>query len=701
MLSRRYYFTLPSPLSERGKAVLESRLRSINGIYSAYADRRNGVAVYYRGTLDKRSIAKAAGSLFTLRRKVNREKAENAPAFQEYRRDAIIALVGFVGMQVLKRVSPEIFASLSMVRSGFVLLTARNLLASGIKSLVKKGEPNADTLTATAVVASILAKKPESSLTLLALSNFAEMLTFYAAEKARKHISGLLKLDQQYVWLYGADGHEHKVSVESVKIGDVIAVHLGEKICVDGKVTGGCAAIDQSSITGESVPAIKSAGDDVYAGTVVRSGELLISVRKVGDDTSLARIIHMVENAQTRRAPVQNFADRMANMLVPISFLAAALVYGATRDWQRVLNMLFIDFSCGLKLSTATAISAAISKAAQHGMLVKGGNYIEALADIDTVILDKTGTITVGSPSVKAICTADGVSEKEAILLAASAELHSAHPLAAAIISYAEEQGWTVPDHEETETVVGRGMRALVADQDDFTGGEILLGSKRFMQEENISGIGDIIVQEYEEGSLVYLAKEGRLAAVFVIADPIRPDFKKAINQLRRSGIDEIIMLTGDTKKVAEGVAAALDIDNFHAEVLPEDKAELVARKQAKSRVMMIGDGVNDAPALAFADVGVAMGGKRTDIAVESADITINSDDPLKLPELLIIGRQTMKLVRQNFTATIAINTAAMLLGALGKINPLVAAVVHNAATIGVVINGARILLYGGGIPRK
>jgi cation-transporting P-type ATPase C len=197
------------------------------------------------------------------------------------------------------------------------------------------------------------------------------------------------------------------------------------------------------------------------------------------------------------------------------------------------------------------------------------------------------------------------------------------------------------------------------------------------------------------------LAKEGRLAAVFVIADPIRPDFKKAINQLRRSGIDEIIMLTGDTKKVAEGVAAALDIDNFHAEVLPEDKAELVARKQAKSRVMMIGDGVNDAPALAFADVGVAMGGKRTDIAVESADITINSDDPLKLPELLIIGRQTMKLVRQNFTATIAINTAAMLLGALGKINPLVAAVVHNAATIGVVINGARILLYGGGIPRK
>ena len=224
------------------------------------------------------------------------------------------------------------------------------------------------------------------------------MLTIYAAERARKHISSLLKLDQQFVWRVADDGHEEKVPIEQVKVNDVIAVHTGEKICVDGTVLSGNAAIDQASITGESNPAMKGEKDPVYAGSVVQGGQLTVLVQKVGDDTSLARIVHLVEDAQTRRAPVQNFADRMANMLVPISFIGAAIVYGATRDWQRVLNLLFIDFSCGLKLSTATAISAAVATAAKQGILIKGGNYIEALADIDTVVMDKTGTITIGVP---------------------------------------------------------------------------------------------------------------------------------------------------------------------------------------------------------------------------------------------------------------------------------------------------------------
>lgn len=692
------YMSLPAALSRRQKALLEFQLRRSVNVQSAFVDDKGRVAVYVSGAVDRVALRNLINSFFLVgqtKKTVRNIEPAQSQSFQEYRRDALIALAGFVGLQALKHASPSLFASLNLVRSGFVMLIARNILVSGAASLIKKREPNADTLTATAVMASVLAKKPESSLTLLALSNFAEMLTFYAAERARKHISGLLKLDQQFVWLYDAEGHERKVSVDSVKIGDVIAVHLGEKICVDGRVLSGCAAIDQSSITGESVPAIKKAGDSVYAGTVVRSGEITVQVNKVGDETSLARIIHMVENAQNRRAPVQNFADRMANMLVPISFLAAALVYGATRDWQRVLNMLFIDFSCGLKLSTATAISAAISKAAQKGMLIKGGNYIEALADIDTVILDKTGTITVGSPAVKLIKTAVGITEQEAVLLAASTERHSAHPLAEAVIDYAAEREWDIPEHESTETVVGRGMRAVIVSSESMQGGQILLGSRRFMLEEGVKGLDGIDVNDCRSASHVYLARDKELIAVFIIADPIRPDFKKTINQLRRGGIDEIIMLTGDSRSVAEEVAASLDIDSFHAEVLPEDKAELVAKKQSRSRVMMVGDGVNDAPALAFADVGVAMGGKRTDIAVESADITINSDDPLKLPELISISRSTMQLVRQNFTATIAINTGAMLLGALGKINPLVAAIVHNAATIGVVINGARILLYG------
>ena len=282
-----------------------------------------------------------------------------------------------MGLQVLKKFAPQVYTSLNIVRSLFVLGIARNVIKNGLKGLITDGQPNADTLTSTAVIASVLAGKPESSLSLMTLSNVAEMLTIYAAERARKHISSLLKLDQQYVWRVEDDGHEVKVPIETIKVNDVIAVHTGEKICVDGKVLSGNAAIDQASITGESNPALKGQDDPVYAGSVVQGGQLTILVQKVGDDTSLARIVHLVEDAQARRAPVQNFADRMANMLVPISFIGAAIVYGATRDWQRVLNLLFIDFSCGLKLSTATAISAAVAMAAKQGILIKGGNYIE------------------------------------------------------------------------------------------------------------------------------------------------------------------------------------------------------------------------------------------------------------------------------------------------------------------------------------
>ena len=287
------------------------------------------------------------------------------------------------------------------------------------------------------------------------------MALSYAAERARTQISGLLSLDQRFVWRV-EHGVESKVPVEQVRAGDTIAAHAGEKIVVDGRVLAGSAAVNQASITGESNPAMKHEGTLVYAGSVVEAGELVIRVEKVGKDTSLAHIVHLVEEAQSRKAPVQNFADQMANFLVPVSFLGAAIVYGATRDWQRVLNLLFIDFSCGLKLSTATAISAAISAAAKRGILVKGGNYIEALAETDTVVLDKTGTLTVGIPQIAFMRTAPGVEEKEMLLLAASAEQHSVHPLAVAIQKYVKEKGWTVPQHEDSQTVVARGMLATV-----------------------------------------------------------------------------------------------------------------------------------------------------------------------------------------------------------------------------------------------
>ena len=575
-------------------------------------------------------------------------------------------------------------------KGGAVYLAGGKFILNGVQGMVKEHRPNADTLTATAVIASMLAGKPESSLTLLAISNGAEILTSYAAERARTQISGLLSLDQRYVWLI--DGEvERKVPVEQVKAGDIIAAHTGEKIVIDGRIIRGDAAINQASITGESNPAMKHKGMPVYAGSVVEAGELVIAVEKVGKDTSLAHIVHLVEEAQTRKAPVQNFADQMANFLVPISFLGAAIVYGATRDWQRVLNLLFIDFSCGLKLSTATAISAAIGAAAKRGILVKGGNYIEALAETDTVVLDKTGTLTIGIPQIAFVKTASGVTEKETVLLAASAEMHSVHPLAVAIQKYVKEHDWQTPHHKSSKTIVVRGMQAEVPDFDGFPGGVIRVGSKKFLRENGIADDAQLDAGLLGK-NLLYVARDEKLIGVIGIEDPIRPKMKKTLNQMRRYGIDEIVMLTGDSKAVAQEVARSMDIDSYHAEILPEDKSSYVNKLKQRGTVMMVGDGINDAPALAFADVGVSLGGRQTDIAAESSAVTIHSEDPSRLMEALQLGRRTMDLVQQNFMATILVNSGAMLLGALGKINPLWAAVIHNTATLAVVLNSCRIL---------
>ena len=675
---------------------LAVRMRRFPAVTAASV-RDSHVDVWHEGAIP------AARMLAAAERAV-REAAEKSvtPTEQmaEFRRDAVISLASFAAMELLKRGAPELFASMTVLRSLLVLGISRNFIKTGIGGLIKDRQPNADTLTTTAVIASVLAGKPESSLMLLALSNGAEMLTSYAAEKARTHISGLLSLGQRDVWLVEMtpEGEvERKVSVDEVRPGDTIAVHAGEKIVIDGRVLRGDAAVTQASITGESAPAMKHEGTPVYAGSVVEAGELVIAVEKVGGDTSLAHIVHLVEEAQTRRAPVQNFADQMANYLVPVSFLGAAIVYGATRDWGRVLNLLFIDFSCGLKLSTATAMSASIAAAAKRGILVKGGNYVEALARTDTVVLDKTGTLTVGVPEITFIRTTEGVEEKEVILLAASAEEHSVHPLAVAIQKYVEEQAWKAPQHRSSKTIVARGMLAEVPDFEGFAGGTIRVGSRRFLQENGVVDEENLIASVTGK-NLLYVARDTKLIGVIGIDDPIRPKMKKTLNQLRRCGVDEIVMLTGDAKAVAADVAREMDVDSYHAEILPEDKSRYVNQLRQRGTVMMVGDGINDAPALAFADVGVSLGGRQTDIAAESSAVTIHSEDPTRLVEALRLGQRTMHLVHQNFKATLLVNSSAMLLGALGAISPLAAAAIHNTATLAVVLNSCRILTPEGGL---
>ena len=356
--------------------------------------------------------------------------------------------------------------------------------------------------------------------------------------------------------------------------------------------------------------------------------------------------------------------------------------------------MLFIDFSCGLKLSTATAMSAAISRAAKSDILVKGGTYIEKASEIDTIVLDKTGTITSGKPSVVKVNLTSSLDEDSVLQLAAGAEVHSSHPLAVSILDELHQRKLSMPKNLETETVIARGIVATLEPFADNLGGKVLVGSKQMMYEHAIAMPEDLDFKRLNDtSSLIFVALNGTLVGVIEISDPIRPDFKRSINRLRYSGVEEIVMLTGDNKKAARAISEQLGLDAFKAEVLPEDKASFVAHKQLNSNVLMVGDGINDAPALAYADVGVAMGTGCTDTAMETADVTINSEDPLKLPEFINIGKKTMHLVHQNFVATISLNAAAMMLGALGIINPLVASVVHNATTLGVVLNSARVLI--------
>jgi len=689
MIYGNCYFCLQAALNREERAKLAALIRCNRYVVAVSVTERR-VQIWYKRQMPSYQLHELQQLMIATVKRLQEAAITPAQRLEEYRRDALISLAGFAGMEILKRTSPGLFAGAKVLRSLLVLGIARKFIQNGVQGVVKDRQPNADTLTATAVIASVLAGKPESSLTLLALSNGAEMLTSYAAEKARTHISGLLSLDQRYVWLVEGDA-EKKVPVEQVKVGDTIAAHTGEKIVVDGRVISGDAAVNQASITGESNPAMKHAESPVYAGSVVEAGELVIKVEKVGEDTSLAHIVHLVEEAQNRKAPVQNFADKMANFLVPISFIGAGIVYGATRDWQRVLNLLFIDFSCGLKLSTATAMSAAIGAAAKRGILVKGGNYIEALAETDTVVLDKTGTLTVGIPQIAFTKTAKGVEEKEMILLASSAEQHSVHPLAVAIQKYVQEQEWTSPQHKSSKTIVARGMLAEVPDFEGYKGGTIRVGSRKFLQENGIA-IEESLLDGIECKNLLYVARDTALLGVIGIEDPVRAKMKKTLNQMRRHGVDEIVMLTGDSKAVAAEVARNMDIDSYHAEILPEDKSHYVNKLKQRGTVMMVGDGINDAPALAFSDVGVSLGGRQTDIAAESSAVTIHSEDPERLIETLQLGRRTMDLVHQNFMATILVNSSAMLLGALGKISPLWAAVIHNTATLAVVLNSCRIL---------
>lgn len=605
-----------------------------------------------------------------------------------------------IGAAVLLLLLPNSKTKLTGIRRLFNYKTlstvslALPVLKNGIYSLIQNKRPNADTLSSTAIVSSIILGSERTALTIMILEKFAELLTVYTMKKTRGVIKDMLSVGENYVWKQSDDENTaKKVPIEEISKGDFILVKTGEKISVDGTIEKGEAIIDQSAITGEYMPVTKKAGEEVFAGTLLKSGNITVKAEKVGDDRTASRIIKLVEDAAFNKADIQSYADTFSAQLIPLNFLLAGIVYVSTKNLQKALSMLVIDYSCGIRLSTATAFSASINTAAKNGILIKGSNYLEELSKSDTVIFDKTGTITEGKPKIQTLKTfGKNMKDNRMLALAAAAEETSSHPLASAILNEIKNRGLKIPKHKESVIKVARGIETFV--NKDI----IRVGSLKYMEENDISleVASDIVKGMQNRGEIViYVAKNNDLIGVIGVSDPPRENIKKAMNRLRNQGIDDIVLLTGDLRQQAETIASRMSMDRYESELMPEDKAKDILKfRSIGSKVIMIGDGINDAPALSYANVGIALGSSRTDIAMEAADVTITLDDPLLIPGVIGLAKNTVKIIKQNFAMAIGINSFALVLGATGLLPAIYSSILHNSITILVVGNSLRLLKY-------
>jgi Cd2+/Zn2+-exporting ATPase/Cu+-exporting ATPase len=510
----------------------------------------------------------------------------------------------------------------------------------------------------------------------------AEVLEGMTVSRGRHAIHDLLHFLPQTVLVRRADG-VLEIHADELRVGDAVLVNPGGRVPVDGTVLSGHSYLDQSRITGESMPVKKMAGSPVFAGSINQSGAIEVRAERIGRDTSYGKIIEAVERAERSRAPVQRLADRMAGYLVYLALGAAALTFAITHDLRSTISVVIVAGACGIAAGTPLAILGAIGRAARLGAIIKGGLYLETLGGVDTVVLDKTGTLTYGHPEVQRIIPAEGVTREAVLDAAATAEVRSEHPLGQAIVTYARAQGRAIPEPETFAYTPGRGICASLAGRSIFVGNHALLTDH------------DIAVPplttDMVAASEIMVACDDQFLGAIIVADTLRPEAKPAIDALHRMQI-RTILLTGDTRRVADAVASKLGLAEVYAGLLPEDKVtrirELVARG---SIVAMLGDGINDAPALTEANVGVAMG-SGTDVARESADVVLLGNDLARFVDTVAIARRTRRIIWQNFAGTIAVDTVGIVLASMGFLNPLLAAFIHVASELIFILNSTRLL---------
>ncbi|MGK2884287.1 cation-translocating P-type ATPase [Rhodococcus sp. BGS-1C] len=581
-----------------------------------------------------------------------------------------------------------------LVATGATVFTGYPFLRGALRSLSGNRGAGTDALVSAATVASLVLRENVVALTVLWLLNIGEYLQELTLRRTRRAIADLLNGTQDTAWVRLADGSEVSVDTESLCVGDDVVVHDHVAAPVDGIVVEGESIVDQSAITGETLPVSVAAGARIHAGSVVVRGRLVVRATAVGNDTTIGRIISRVEEAQEDRAPIQTVGENFSRRFVPTSFLLSALTLVVTRDVRRAMTMLLVACPCAVGLSTPTAISAAIGNGARRGILIKGGSHLELAGRVDTIVFDKTGTLTMGRPVVtNVVAFADDWEPEQVLAYAASSEIHSRHPLAEAVIRSTEERYIAIPPHEECEVLVGLGMRTWA------DGRTMLLGSPSLLQGENVAVSEKAAewvrrLQQQAETPLL-LAVDGDLVGLISLRDEVRPEAVDVLSRLRSDGVQRVLMLTGDHAETAAAVAAELGITEWRAEVMPEDKLAVVQELQRQGHVVaMVGDGTNDAPALAAADIGIAMGLAGTDVAVETADVALASDDLYRLLDVRDLGGHAVEVIRQNYGMSIAVNAIGLLVSAAGALSPVLAAILHNASSVAVVANSSRLITY-------
>lgn len=566
------------------------------------------------------------------------------------------------------------------IRAIYTTVVSVKYIWKGIQTLAQ-GKIEVPVLDATAIGVSMLRGDYGTAGSVMFLLGVGELLEEWTHKKSVGDLARSMSLNVGKVWLK-KDGQEILVPSEKIVAGDEIVVHMGNLIPFDGEVSNGEGMVNQASLTGESVPVRRTLGSVVYAGTVLEEGELTILVKQTGGSSRYEKITAMIEESEKLKSGLESKAEHLADRLVPYSLGGTALTYLLTRNATKALSILMVDFSCALKLAMPISVLSAIREANQHKITVKGGKFLEAVAEADTIVFDKTGTLTKAQPTVAEVVSfSETKSPDELLRIAACLEEHFPHSMAKAVVDAAREK---YLDHEEmhskVEYIVAHGISTTI------NGKKAIIGSYHFVFEDENSIIPEGMEEKFrhlpEEYSHLYLALEGVLAAVICIEDPLRPEAAEIIRQLKKAGLKKIVMMTGDSERTAKAIAKKVGVDEYYAEVLPEDKANFVEKEKVEGRkVIMIGDGINDSPALSAADVGIAIS-EGAEIAREIADITVAADDLAEILVLRMLSNRLMKRIHKNYRFIVTFNAGLILLGVSGILQPTTSALLHNTSTL-------------------